>query len=398
MASESVLAPEISPPEVPFGWLAETDDFADLARNASDCFVYFLLNVGDGDCQVLLLPIDDEGARRAIVVDAAAGRKLSSLVEVLAEEGLLTEPHHGRSVFPLVVGTHPHDDHIGGMPHFLDRFGNLIGEYWDPGYYHPSGVYAETMRAIEERELLHLQPTSGTSRFIGKLKVTALSPGMGLRSRFDSYGVHVNDASIALKIEFPAARIARKDENRHYLRLRAPWSLILGADAQMTSWAQATLDFPQLHHREGAVYRELRSALGGDPLRGDIFKVPHHASKHGLNIELVERIAPRISLISCSAGTGRYGFPHHLAVEAIREVRRPTSTTRAERPPDYELGIHYTCAVDDGPQRRPLGSIAVLVSPMRGSDLRIWRFGDEPGDEFSVDHTRELVPERSVPD
>jgi hypothetical protein len=281
------------------------------------------------------------------------------------------------------------------MPHFLDRFGSLIGEYWDPGFYHPSGVYAETMRAIEERELLHLQPTSGTSRFIGKVKVTALSPGIGLRSRFDSYGVHVNDASIALKIEFPAARIARKAEDRRYLRLRTPWSLILGADAQMTSWAQATIDFPQLRHREGAIYRELRSAMGGDPLRGDIFKVPHHASKHGLNIELVERIAPRISLISCSAGPGRYGFPHHLALEAIREVRRPTSTTRAARPPDHELGIHYTSAVDDSRQHKPLGSMAVLVSPMRGSDLRIWRFGDDPGDEFSVDHARELVPKRS---
>lgn len=380
----------VSSPAVPRELLKDVD-FAELCRQASDCLIYFLLNVGDGDTQLILLPADEEGARRAIVVDAATTRKLSGLVEALAEEGLLTEPRVGRPVFPLVVGTHPHDDHIGGMPRFLDRFGSLVGEYWEPGYYHPSGVYAETMRALEDGDFLHLQPTSGTTRFIGKVRVSALSPGIGLRSRFDSYGVHVNDASIALKIEFPAARIAQQDENRRYLRLREPWSLILGADAQTTSWAQATLDFPQLRHQEGAVHRELRSAMGGDPLRGEVFKVPHHASKHGLNIELVERIAPRLSLISSTAGTGRYGFPHHLAVESIREARRPTSTSGEKRPADHELGIHYTGAVEAGSGAGALGSIAVLVPPKRGSALRLFRLGDSSEDDVTFRRVREFV-------
>ena len=41
----------------------------------------------------------------------------------------------GPGTFPIVVGTHPHDDHLRGMPEFLARYGQEVGEYWDPGYY-----------------------------------------------------------------------------------------------------------------------------------------------------------------------------------------------------------------------------------------------------------------------
>lgn len=62
---------------------------------------------------------------------------------------------------------------------------------------------------------------------------------MGLRSRFDTFGININDASITLKIEFPASRIIQKENNRSYRRPRAPWSLLLGGDEQTTGWAQA---------------------------------------------------------------------------------------------------------------------------------------------------------------
>jgi len=286
-----------------------------------------------------------------------------------------------------VVGTHPHDDHIGGMPEFLERFASLIGEYWEPGYYHPSARYVETMRCIEDYGIQQLQPISGTARFIGKVKLSVLSPGIGLRNRFDTYGTEINDASIALKVEFPVARVTQRRKEREYLRLREPWSLILGADAQTTSWAQATVDFPQLHQLEGPLYKELRAALGRDPLKAQIFKVPHHASKHGLNIELVERIAPSLTVVSSSAGSGRYGFPHMLAMEAVREARQPIATG-GTRKPDHELGIHYTGAVDTGRPPRPLGSIALILSPAKRSDPQLWRFGDGQEEFLRLDRAR----------
>jgi hypothetical protein len=34
-----------------------------------------------------------------------------------------------------------------------------------------------------------------------------VGPGVGLRTRFDTYGVGVNDASITLMVDYPAARV-----------------------------------------------------------------------------------------------------------------------------------------------------------------------------------------------
>ena len=284
------------------------------------------------------------------------------------------------------------------MPEFLRLHGDQVGEYWEPGYYHSSGSYVETMVELEDaRHIQRTQPTSGMARFIDTVKLTVLAPGIGLRSRFDSYGVGINDASIALKIEFPATRVSQGAERgggrhgkRTYHRLSTPWSIILGADAQTTSWAQATVDFPQLHRGEDAVlYRELRLAQGTDPLKAQVFKVPHHASKHGVNLELVERMEPTVSLISSTNGGGKYNFPHLLAVEAVREALQPSTTRQPARRRDHDLGIHYTCgALENGGQA--LGSMALMVSPRRGSKLELWRFLDERREPVDLARSRKM--------
>jgi beta-lactamase superfamily II metal-dependent hydrolase len=368
----------------------EEGDFLAACKSDPASLVYFVVNVGDGDTQLILLPSDPEDpddTRQAVVVDVATKNKLPALIEALAEQGLLPERARGDE-FALVIGSHPHDDHIAGMPQFIAQFGDHIAEYWDSGYYHPTAAYLETMVHLEglKKRVLVTQPTSGMTRYLGTVKMTALTPGVGLRSRFDTYGVNINDASISLKLEFPASRIIQRGENRSYVRPTAPWSLLLGADAQTTSWAQAVVDFPQLL-AQPQIREELRDPIGPDPLQAHIFKVPHHASKHGVNVELVERVRPKVCLVSSVGGAGRYNFPHHLAVEAIREGIEPTTSGQA-RSADYDLNILFT-SDRRGPRiREPLGSIALIVPPRRGRELTVWRFGDEPGDD--IDLTRAL--------
>lgn len=361
-------------------------DFIEACRKAPTSLIYFLLNVGDGDTQLILLPGDPLVAgdtRRGIVVDVATNDKLPELIEALAHRGIFPERQDEREL-ALVVGTHPHDDHIGGMPQFLARFGTRVAEYWDSGYYHPTSSYLETMVHLENhRQSVQLtQPTSGMSRYIGMVRIVAITPGVGLRGRFDTYGVNINDASIAIKLEFPASRIVQEGENRAYRRPEAPWSLLLGADVQTTSWAQATIDFPQLL-ADKEVRALLKDPIGPDALRAQIFKIPHHASKHGVNVELVERVNPMISLVSSVGGAGRYNFPHHLAIESVREGMEPT-TSGQERSLDVDLPIVYT-SDSRGPRSRiPLGSIAVIVPSKRGQKLSLWRFSDGPSDPVDL--------------
>ena len=232
--------------DVPSALIGATGDFVAACRPTD--LVYFTLNVGDGDTQLLLLPATPPAAAAASSSTASAPAKLFALLEALVAAGLLREVE---PLLELVVATHPHDDHISGMPALLRRFGDAhIREVWESGYYHPSGAYLDMMRELEDRNIAHLQPASGTARYLGQVKLTVLAPGIGLRSRFDSYGININNASIALKVEFPAARTYERASDRTYLKLPSDPALILGADAQTLSWSQVLVDFPQLDARQ----------------------------------------------------------------------------------------------------------------------------------------------------
>ncbi|MDH4177984.1 MAG: hypothetical protein OEW31_10675 [Thermoleophilia bacterium] len=360
-------------------------DFVDDCR--PEDLVYFLVNVGDGDTQLILLPADRDGTRAALVVDVATVGKLPALVEALAETPILPER---ADLFPIVVGTHPHEDHLGGMTEFLERFGDLIREYWEPGYYHPGPGYMGTMRALELRPTIqHSQPTSGFTRFVGQVKVVVLAPAIGLRNRFDSYGVNINNASIALKLEFPASRVEQRDEERRYVRLRRTQALLLGADAQTLSWGRVMDDFPELRPSESPVAKALRMALGADPLRAQVLKVPHHASKHGVSLELVELVHPELALVSSAGGGGKYHFPHTVAQDSVREALEARASTGKPRSPDVDLGIHYTSAQDSAGE--PLGTIAVVISPS-GRKRHLWRFGDAPREHVDLGGARVFRP------
>src|SRR4051794_4174045 len=367
--------------------LDEPGGFLDACR--PDDLVYFALNVGDGDTQLLLLPEGRNGRRTCVVVDCIQAKKLFALLETLTDEatGLLkpVEP-----LLELVVATHPHDDHISGMEALLRRFGEKhVREFWEPGYYHPSAAYLGMMRELEDLDVLHLQPASGTTRYLGQVKFTVLAPGVVLRSQFDSYGVDINNASIALKLDYPAARTIEKPKKRSLSKGHSMQTLILGADAQTRSWAQVLVDFPQLGPHNTEVTKALRRADGYEPLAADVFKVPHHGSKHGLNLELVEQVMPAVSIVSSVHDAGKYGFPHEVTQAALREALDPISSKPpgSDHKSDAELGILYTSSAEqrDGKPdpSKPVGTVALLLGG--GSRREVWRFGD--GEEDPIDLT-----------
>jgi beta-lactamase superfamily II metal-dependent hydrolase len=372
--------------QVPAGKLQAGQDFLGEVRGRPEALVYFLCNVGDGDAQLILLPTSAGRPRQVMVVDAARVGKLPKLLRALEVAQVVSLQPGGEDPIALVVASHPHQDHIGGMAELLEEFGELIAEFWDPGYFHPIPAYLRTMAAVEALpNVVYAQPTSGLRRWIGEVAVSVLSPSVQLRNRYDSYGTEINDASISLRLEFPVSRFleARQDveEGDPIPPARRAASLILGGDAQTLSWAYVLADFPFLRKSETPAARAIAAAQGNvDLLNSQVFKVSHHASKHGVNLELVERISSKLTLVSSVGGGGEFNFPHTVTQELIREALDPTTDRPRPHPDDFELGIFYTADTD--PQG-PLGSIALVLSPAK---CTMWRFGDAPGG--SVDLTR----------
>ncbi len=344
-----------------------------------DDLVFFLLSVGDADAQVILLP-EWNGLRRAIVVDAGQRGKVPELLDALAAEGLLdlTPFDSGNNDYPiaLVVATHPHDDHISGLAELFDRYRGLVAEFWEPGYIHTADAYLRMMTAVESHpRMLYTQPTSGMQRWIGHTGLTVLSPSINLRNRYDTYGVDINDSSISIRVEHPAAHVQQSDGQRNYQPNKNAATIVLGADAQTLSWSFALSDFPVLQPSLSETAKQLNAANGDwNLLSGSVLKISHHASKHGVNLELVERINPQLTLVSCSANNrGRHGFPHDVAQDLIREALQPIAggKGRNQRHSDAQLGLLYTGDTIDNGQLG--GSIAVV---MRGTKRTTWRFFD----------------------
>ncbi|WP_421119880.1 hypothetical protein ACE2AJ_00530 [Aquihabitans daechungensis] len=366
----------------------EVGDFTE-AVNPAD-LVYIQVNVGDADTGLILLPEGDDGRRDMIVVDVGtvAGSKLPKLIRALSDDLLERPLLSETSRVALLVATHPHDDHIGGVPDFFANFGDLLkadrGEVWDPAYYFRNAKWHMMMHWLEENpEVGRLHPTAGTRRHIGQVSVTALSPSTALRNNFDTRGVHVNNASISTLVEFPVRPVFAPSQADAPIGAQLVpvkrRQLLLGADAQAVSWAHVEVDFPNLAEDHSVQSRALGQASGKEPLSADVFKVPHHASKMGLNLELVARIQPLVSIVSCAVD-GHHGFPHDVALNQLREALQPTAGSKGkkERLSDLTLGILSTAdTLDDGDPGTPLGTIALIVPPA-GSTVDVWRFGDGP--------------------
>lgn len=327
--------------------------------------------------------------RPVMVVDAGSRTKVRRFLQGLTAASSGAIPEIG--VIDIVVATHPHGDHIAGIPDLLDAYQGRVTEYWDPGYFHPSGTYFALMeRLAREGGTIYVQPTSGMRRFIGDTEVTVLTPSVGLRNRYDTYGIDINNASISLRIATPAGR-AKFEPGKPWQLLqgvneRYQFSLILGADCQNESWSQALADFPQLVKSES----EIAKAIGGatndrDFLRADVLKVAHHGSKKGVNYELVDRIQPDYLIVSCGSSSV-HGFPHTLNQHILREAKLKLAKAGGVHNPDEDhlRGVFYTAQEDTA--GTTLGSFAVVGSS--STDIEMWRLGDRPSELPEFDKAR----------
>jgi competence protein ComEC len=260
-----------------------------------------VLNVGDGDGIVIQFP-EVDGSRKYAVVDCYKSSKMLPYLGKLKDDMELE----------FVCATHPHYDHIAGMPKLLDEYRGRIGEFWDSGFRHTLVTYDRMMSRIEnDPGINYMRVVSGMERHINDVKVSVLAPSINLRNRYDTWGVNINNASIILKLEYLDPKAGSEDSK--------PSVIILGGDAQFESWAKVLEEYPHYQETKNPNQR-IKMEKPFNPLNCQVLKVAHHGSKHGTALEYVETLNPEHAIVSCS-NSSRYGFPHEITLLSLMDEK-----------------------------------------------------------------------------
>ena len=216
------------------------------------------LDVGQGDAVLIQVP---DG--RAVLYDG--GPSPTRALEYLQEFGV--------GSVELVVVSHPHQDHIGGLieviSHYQPRY------VLDSGLAHTTQTYEAYLRAIQAAgsELLSPEPRAISLGFV----ILEVVPPPGI----ESWGL--NDNSVGLLVRYGDFR------------------MMLGGDAEAAQWSW-WLD--QGLVPEGPV---------------EVHKASHHGSRNGDTAAGISRLAPQVVVIGTSA-TNSYGHPHPEALQVYDQV------------------------------------------------------------------------------
>lgn len=230
-------------------------------------------DVGQGDAEVLATA--DRG--RAVVVDTGPDPLLvDTCLRTLDVDRI-----------PLVVLSHLHADHIGGLSAVLANrtVGAVaLGASRVPGWAYEK-VRQET--AAAHVPLVGLHPGERLAWPGLDLDVLATQPARDEPEITDPDGTTVNNTSVVLAADTVAGRI------------------LLTGDVELA--AQADL------------------LTGGTELAADVLKVPHHGSRYSVP-EFLRAVHPRVALVSVGAGN-RYGHPSALTLGELSSLGAAVART-----------------------------------------------------------------------
>ena len=251
---------------LPFGALALLACARAAAPLWSETLRITFLAVGQGDAALVQLPHG-----HALLIDAGGDLRSfpkppRDLLPALAELGV--------SKLDLVVLTHPHPDHAGGMLALLDRV--RVDELW----------------------------------------MTSSGDGISaaVRARARERGVPVREpeprAIAGVRIEVPTARWnADRSANDNSIVLR----LVYGDTSVLFAGDVEALTEAELAH-------------GPAPLQAQLLKAPHHGSRTSSTDAFLRRVGPREVVYSVGARNG-FHFPNRDVVERTEALGARTLST-----------------------------------------------------------------------
>jgi competence protein ComEC len=227
-------------------------------------------DIGQGDSMVINL-----GASKAIVIDVGP--------DPIAEDRCLR--NLGVKEIPLLILSHFHADHIGGLPGLLK--GRKVSQVWISNNRDPAFESERALKSLQGSQIVAVQ--KGLVVQIQQVRIEVLWPQATIIGfeELPGEGSAINNSSIAVNA-------STRD-----------WSLFTAGD----------LEPPAQHELVGVV----------GPV--DIYKVCHHGSKYQ-DDELIKALSAQIAVISVGA-KNPYGHP---APETIATLTRlGTQVVRTDR-------------------------------------------------------------------
>jgi competence protein ComEC len=230
----------------------------------------------------------DVGLGEAILVEAPAGKRIlidgggfhgqdydvgkSVITPILLSKKIRT--------LDYVVNTHPHVDHVGGLPYILKTFSVKV--FATGGYFVDDPRFREILRIIKDRDIgLQLWRSGERVDIEGPTSIMVVSPQAG------GLDDDLNNASLVLKL------------------IRGNTSFLFTGD--IDSEIEAKLMMSDL------------------PLKSTIMKIPHHGSKGSSSTAFLYAVRPDLAVLS--VGPGIRGLPSDEILERYKKLSVPILRT-----------------------------------------------------------------------
>lgn len=224
-------------------------------NNVNSNLIISYLDVGQADSILI------ENNNEYMLIDAGNNNDGELLVKYFKNKKI-TE-------FKYLIGTHPHEDHIGGLDDIIYNFD--INTIYIPDAITTTKTFMDVLDAIEEKNMTYSVPKINETFTLGEALITVLYTGTDTKD--------LNNTSIVLRLDFG---------NTSYL--------FTGDATEKT---------------ENILLKD------NSNLKADVLKIGHHGSKYSTTDDFLRRVNPKYAVISVGKNN-TYKHPEDIILKKLK--------------------------------------------------------------------------------